>query len=225
MWDRRSILRPAAVQGARAFTIVELLVVFAIVVILIGAILVGGPRLIDKARAQTTQTLLATVDSAIEEFKREQTENPTLTAARQRDGAGGWVRYTARYGAYPPDELEVFTCKGLRGSAKASTYSLAVGRGSVFPGISSASDGYDAMVFYTDGDADPRLEHRDLAAMILAIEMFSPKAKMILDGIPAGQRSPGAIDSSTGEPGQFLDRNGDDEWTPEEDLQIRYIVD
>ncbi|MFQ5591514.1 MAG: type II secretion system protein [Phycisphaerae bacterium] len=220
------IVKRCSLRGSPAFTLIELLAVFAIVLILISAILVGGPRLIDKARARTTESLLRVVDSAVDEFRREQTENPSIVSVKQHSATGNWVSYERRYGRYPPDELEVFTAQGLPGSAQ--SYSLAVGKASVIPAPAEGNGAYAPMRFYTGGDSKPELEHRDLAAMILAIEMFSPKAAVILDHIPESQRSPGVLDE-TGKPIQFLDRNGDGEWAADVaadlDLQIRYIVD
>ncbi len=222
------ILQPPIGGGARAFTLIELLAVFAIILVLISAILVGGPRLIGKARTRTTESLLRVVESAIEEFKREQTEKPTLVSAKQRAAAGAWVWYEKRYGKYPPDELEVFTSQGLPGSAPPPPNgSLALARASVLP--TGEGEGYDEMTFYNGGGSKPETEHRDLAAMVLAIEMFSPKATMILDHIPASGRSRGAVNPTDGNPAQFLDRNADNLWTEDADtdpdVQIRYIVD
>ena len=50
---------------------------------------------------------------------------------------------------------------------------------------------YGTMLFHTDGLTGEQAaeEHRDLAAMLLAIEMFSESAGGMLDGIPSSYRS------------------------------------
>jgi hypothetical protein len=77
------------------------------------------------------------------------------------------------------------------------------------------------MKFHGGAGADPVFEHRDLAAMILAIETLSESAASILSQIPERNRVAGPQLNNA--PAQFLDRppNG---WSPD-DHQIRYIVD
>ena len=89
--------------------------------------------------------------------------------------------------------------------------------------------GYPTMRFATDLDAgDSAEEHRDLAAMILTIELYGDASTAILDQIDDRYRTDGAYDASTGKKvlTQYLDRDGVvDEFDPAEDHQIRYIVD
>jgi type II secretory pathway pseudopilin PulG len=203
---------------------VELLIVIIVIGILFGSILVAASSLIGKSKERNTQSVLQVVADAVEEFKREQTARPTIT----RNAA-----YKARYGLYPPDELEVFTAAGVPVPSPLPvgvqpTGNLAVPRGSVmFP-----SEYPDAMRFYTDNtDADAK-EHRDLAAMIVAIESYGDASAAVLAKIPDRNRSAGVLTSDNKkEPAQFLDRPaGINAPTPNgswdaDDLQIRYILD
>ncbi len=200
---------------ACAFTLIELLVVIAIITVLLGAIFAASTTIIDRSRSNATQTVLSVVRDACEQFKREQKSNPTLT---RRDA------YHKRYGEYPPDELEVFANPSpyyptLPGWPEAG---FAGGNATIIP------PEFPGMKFYTKTltPAEQAVEHRDLAAMILAIELFGQESKSILDQIPERNRSAGALnDRSPPQPSQFLDRNGNDSWDAADDLQIRYILD
>ena len=184
-----------------AFTLIELLVVMGIIVILIGAVMVAGTTLIKRSKSRATGAMLTVVRDAVEQFAREQKDNPTLT----RTKIGG-SSYSDRFGFFPPDELE-----WLHG----------IGRGNVEP----APDTFNDMLFYAESPtaAATALEHRDLAAMILAIELFGDESRDILDSIPAQNRSSGALDAN-GDPAQFLDRDKSGNWDPD-DHPIRYIID
>ena len=122
----QSITGPRRSRRAAGFTIIELLVVFAVIAILVSAVLVGGTTVLTKARVRNTKAVLQVVRDALEEYKRER---PMIIAAHQPATGGGRVRYSVRYGEYPPDEVEVFTNVGLPGSTAGG--SLAPG-GAVF---------------------------------------------------------------------------------------------
>ncbi len=215
---------PFAIRHS-ALTMVELLIVIIVIGILISSILVASSSLIGKSKERNTQAVLQVVADAVEEFKREQTANPTISRNKE---------YKRRYGLYPPDELEVFADKPYGvpvPTGTAPTGSLATPTGSaIFP-----APPYEKMHFYTDGDcSDPvcrSKEHRDLAAMIVAIESLGDASASILARVPDRNRSAGALDG-IGNPSQFLDRPKnlkdppDDQWSDTgEDLQIRYILD
>ena len=143
-------------QPARtAFTMVELLVVVAVIAILLGAILAGGSALISKAKARDTRALFLTLTLAVEQFKDD------APAAK----VGGYI---TRYANYPPDELEVFsTADGIPSG------------GSLVPTGARLEDGSDAS-FTSPLNA---VEHRDVKAMALAARLFSAGAAEILDQV------------------------------------------
>ena len=203
-------------RGAPAFTLVELLVVLVIITILVSAVLVGSTTLINRARSKKTELALQIVREAVEEFEREQTARPTITRVRQGAGSNE-VRYGDRYGLYPPDELELFTEVGLPGSSPAAG-SLAVGHSKSRPVVvvpaPSGGQGYPQMQFHPA--ADQEFEHRDLAALVLTIEMFGDASSTILEKLPDEYRVPGA---------QFLDRDDNEKWDPETDQEIYHLVD
>jgi hypothetical protein len=82
------------------------------------------------------------------------------------------------------------------------------------------------MRFYKNGTADDAVEHRDMLAMVVAIETLSESASAILDRIPDKNRSAGALSADGTTPALFLDRPGGTTgaWDPN-DHQIRYILD
>ena len=132
------------------------------------------------------------------------------------------VRYRSRYGEYPPDETEVFTDKGLFGSTTGR--SLAPGQASFVPAPAESGPGYDPMAFYTSGNPNAALEHRDLAAMIIAVQQLTETAAAMLDKLPESNWSPGILDAD-GNPLQFLDVDDNNTWDPGVDQQVRFIVD
>lgn len=216
-------LRARGRDRRSAFTMIELLVVMAIIAILAGAVVVGATFVVNKARSRQTESILGVVNMALEEFKREQTANPTLTRARQV-GANGLLLYRDRYGLYPPDELEVFTKAGLPGATTGGT--LAIGGATVVPGLTSAGTKYEPMTYYIDDPPEARREHRDVVAMVLAITMFGDASRSVLDDLPESNRvpSPRSADDS-GKPGRFLDRDGNGTWEPEQDEELWHIKD
>lgn len=187
----------------RALTIIELLVVISIIAVLISVISVASSTLIGKSRASNSRGLLEVVSTAIQQFKAER---PAVLKQN----------YLKRYGPYPPDELEVF----VAGAANpVATNSIAPGGATIEP-----PPPYQAMKFFAADATQAAMEHRDLAAMIIAIETLTQEAASILDKVPDRNRAPGPLDTSNPpRPTQFLDR------TPagwdENDLQVRYIVD
>jgi len=206
-------------------------VVFVIIAILISSVLVASTHLIEKTRTRNTESVLKVVQDALEEFKRE---SPPIVKAKQMNPAGKYLQYSTRYGSYPPDELEVFTKFGLPHSDPAQSFSLTPRgpatssgpgkRPSVVPAPASAGTGYPPMQFYTAGNDKIDHEHRDLAAMILAINLYSPSAAEMLGHLADSNWSDGALDP-LGNPAQFLDIDGKGNWDAGEDMQIRYIVD
>ncbi len=192
---------------------VELLIVVAVIGILAGALLVAGSAVIDNAKATKTQFMLGIVRDAVEQFRMEQTDRPTLTKS---------IAYQKRYGVYPPDELEVFTALGVPyGNA---LYSRAVGKHEVMPGPAN-NVLFGNMTFQVDGldPAAQSLEHRDLAALTLSIGMFSDAGSAMLEKIPASHwRTP--VDPAD-TPLQFLNRDDNENYDAGVDQEIRHLLD
>jgi Tfp pilus assembly protein PilE len=220
-------VRSLAVAARTALTMVELLIVMVVIAILVGSILAASSTFLNKSRTNNTQAVLNVVADAIEQFKRDQTAKPTITAWRYVPPPPDLpVKYSDRYGLYPPDELEVFTLAGVPGCKGAACISLAVGGAAVAPPLATGSK-YEPMKFYTAGNPKPELEHRDLAAMIVTLELLNEAATSILDRLPDRNRTAGAL-GSDGKPSLFLERSKDKDgkWDPRgDDHQIRYIVD
>ncbi len=213
--NARSSLRPG-------FTLIELMVVIGIIVVLIAAVVTGGSALMERARVSSTRATMEVVSTAIDQFAREE---PPLTKSRQRDGSNNLFTYADRFGVYPPDALGLFSDEGLTGDS-ATGRSLAPGGATVVPDPTSAQ--YPPLSYTRSEDLAPaelQLEHRDIAAMWLAIHLYSPAGREILSQIPKKHLAEGAIDS-TGKPAQFLDRDGDGQWSGGgDDLAIPWIVD
>lgn len=205
----------------RGMTLIELLIVIVIIGVLVSAVMVASTSLIRKSKTRNTQAVLQIVADAAEQFKRSETEKPTITKH---------ARYKARYGLYPPDELEVFTNAGVPGPpTMPATGNLSMPTGSV---IVPSPSPFPPMRFYVDGSADDAMEHRDIAAMIVAIESQGGEAATLLEKISDRNRSAGVINPNTKNPAQFLDRPPGINATPPpngtwdaNDLQIRYILD
>ena len=70
MQYRHTINTVAGRRARDAFTLVELLVVMAIMAILFSAVIVGGPALIDKTKANSTRAVLDLVDQALEQARQ-----------------------------------------------------------------------------------------------------------------------------------------------------------
>ncbi len=206
--------RRAIVRFARAFTLIELLVVITIIIILLGSVLVAGNAMLGRAKIRNTRAVLHLVDSALDEFQRQK---PSILGASQATATGGMVLYRDRYGNYPPDETEMFTPEGLPGSTGGS---LSVGMAEFVPAPTAGST-YPAMRFYTAGNARSEFEHRDLIAMVLAIEMYCEPAAMILSRVPDSNRWDGLFDSR-GDPLQFLEdaNSADQMWNRTVDRQL-----
>jgi hypothetical protein len=82
------------------------------------------------------------------------------------------------------------------------------------------------MRFFADGSALDVLEHRDLAAMVVAIETLTESAASILGHLPERNRIAAILDPTTRAPGQFLDRQtGTVGSFDADDHEVRLIVD
>lgn len=210
-------------------TLIELLVVIVIITILFGSILVATAGVRDRARVNATRTVLQLTQDAVEEFQREQKRRPTIVNARR--GTPNPAPYATRYGEYPPDELEIFSLRGLPGAPgwqNSNNWSLAPSGAVVMPGPDAQKWG--PMRYYTDADVTKNaVEHRNLSAMIVAIELLGDASAVYLSNIPERYRVAGVLDDR-GDPALFIDRPPDLAQDPNGtwdsgDHQIRWIVD
>jgi len=222
MWPGFSTRVPHRLKtGAtpRAFSLIELLVVIVIITVLLGAVVTVGRGVVNKGQLRDTEAMLKVVRQAVDQFHDE----APLAGVSQPAGGGDRVFYTARYGNYPPDELEVFTVLGLPDSSPPGG-SLAPGRAEMEPSPEEPNT-YPNMKFHNQitTEQDYALEHRDQAAMLLAIRLFSDRASSILDAISPRFWSDGAVDRD-GKPIQYLDR-GKKKGFDSDDEQIRWLVD
>ncbi len=203
-----------------AFTLIELLVVMVIMTVLVSSVLVASSALITRSKISNTQALLALVEQSIEAFEREQRAQPTIARVIQGP-PGDRVRYTERYGHFPPDELEVFTAEGLPGAGSAGK-SIAPGGALIYPEPPYASMQFDRRSLDRNTAAD---EHRDIAALFVAIQLFGKESKTLLDRVQDRYWINGPTEGPPEEiPTLFLDRDESGNWT-EGDLRIRFLVD
>jgi len=86
-----------APRARSAFTLIELMVVVAVIAVLIGAIIGIGASVIAGGRARDTEAMLKTIELAVTQFQQDAP-------------LAGVPNYNTRYADdYPPDELEAFT--------------------------------------------------------------------------------------------------------------------
>ena len=185
--------------GPPAFTLVELLLVMAILVVLIGAVITVGRSQIAKGKVRETQTVLSTLQSAAQQFAAEK----PLSKVRG---------YVARYGDYPPDELDGFLkSKGIPGSKAPPDTD-----GRIAPG------GSDLKV--PDNNKLENVRNGDIKAFALAVRLFSREGAATLDRIPSKYRAP-AVKDASGTPAEFLHHGTDDAFKTGQDEPLDYFVD
>lgn len=165
-------LRPA--HRARAFTLVEILVVIAIIGILLAIVFKGGTALVENARKRDTQALLAKLDLAIDEYRRE-VDTSRIPQAMQV------------FNNVPPDDLRVFETAAQPQPPTIGGCDLRMRNQGKFLLGGSAIANLNGLFDARDSDGRVKnadhLLHADIRALVLAIRLNSPKAKVILDSI------------------------------------------
>lgn len=169
----RTASRTAGPRGPRAaaprrcgFSLVEILVVIAILGVLMALIFKGGSALIDGARSKDTLALMARLDQAANTF---QSEKPYHRVPY----------YADRYGDFPSDELGIFSSDSAHWPAPKPPV----------PGIHVVPNGAalsvaPAETSRTRADANLGLApRRAVQAFILSVRQASPSASVILDGV------------------------------------------
>jgi prepilin-type N-terminal cleavage/methylation domain-containing protein len=176
-----------------AFTLVELLLVMAILVVLISALIVVGRSQIAKGKAREAHTMLSTLQSAAQQFAAEK----PLSKVKG---------YAARYGDYPPDELDGF----LKGVGI-----LGSGGALVVPG------GTDLKI---PSNKIENVRNGDIKAFALAVRLYSQEGAATLDRIPSKYRAP-AVKDASGTPLEFLHHGDGNTFKTGQDVPLDYFVD
>lgn len=182
--DRTGRLRGTSVRRVRtaqpAFTLVEILVVLAIIGILLGIVFKGGSVLVENSRKRETEALLKKLDLALDEYSREVDTSRIPSAKNVFNGA-------------PPDDLRVFVGDDdLAGGNKVivggcplrmrNGGSFYLGRSTRVTDLKGLSDEREPATGRLKKVTHP-LVHGDIRAMVLAMRLYSPKAKAILDTV------------------------------------------
>jgi prepilin-type N-terminal cleavage/methylation domain-containing protein len=193
-----------------AFTLIELVIVVAIIALLISVLVKVGGSAITRSKISQTRAVMQVIQTAIDQYKSE--------APLAKIVYDGRRLYQDRYGNYPPDELEGFTSAGtswgLPHDSGPQTVSIAPGyrQGAVNPNISIGGSALNS--------AGPPIQHADIKAMVLAITLYSPTASSILDQLGGQYRR---VEKTRDE---FLDRDGSMTATAATDDQmLTYYVD
>jgi prepilin-type N-terminal cleavage/methylation domain-containing protein len=146
------------------FTLIEMLVVVAVLALLIGMAFRGATAMTESAKVRETEGLFLALSQAMDAYKLE---------VKQSRAAGGKV--AALYNGAPPDDLRVFTQAGV--NLGGTVVSMVAGN-PIVPNVTEPRDATAGSL------TDPGLrKHGDVRAMVLAMRLRSPKASEILDGI------------------------------------------
>jgi prepilin-type N-terminal cleavage/methylation domain-containing protein len=160
--------------GRRAgFSLAEMLVVIAIIGILLAVVFRGGSALLRSSKARDTEALLAKLNLALDEYRREVDHSRIPNSM-------------ALFNKFPPDDLRVFDASSVTPAIVGGCSIRMRNTGQFIVEGSSVSD--------PDRLLDPRgsdgslqnpgeLLHADIRAMVLSMRLFSPKASKILDSI------------------------------------------
>lgn len=163
-------------RARSAFTLIELMVVVAVIAVLIGAIIGIGASVIAGGKARDTEALLKAIETAVQQFQQEAP-------------FAGVPNYNTRYADdYPPDELEAFTKDNDFG-------------GELFDNV---SPGGADLVFQWSPSSLGEVQYRDIKAMSLAISLYNPEACSILERIDNRFRR--LETNISGDPLEYLDR-------------------
>ncbi len=186
-----------------AFTLIELVIVIAIVALLISVLVRVGGSAITSSRVNETRAVMETLNLAIEQFASESTFGKISYSA-----GGDQVRiYDERFGSNPPDELEGFDqgfgIPGRVGVPATDRFLVTEPATLTLLNVTNVSE----------------VQNADIKAMVLAIRLYSDAASSILDKIP------GRYQRVAGD--EFLDRDGmNTGGMPDpDDVVLTYYVD
>ncbi len=163
--DATSNSRSLSIRSSgRAFTLIEILVVVAVLAILIGMAFRGATAMTESAKVRETEGLLQALTQAIDAYK--------LEVGQSRAGGGA---VAVLYNGSPPDDWRVFT---FAGANLAGNVVKMVSGNPVLPDLTETRDATSGAMTSPNGRS-----HGDVRAMVLAMRLRSPKASEILDGI------------------------------------------
>ncbi|MCA9253790.1 MAG: type II secretion system protein [Phycisphaerales bacterium] len=147
-------------RRASGFSLVELLVVLAILSLLIGMAFKGISSVTESAKVRETEGLFGALKQAVESYE--------LEANQSR--AGGNV--AQRYQKLPPDDMSLF----VNGAMASGTVVVKDTGEPPFTPLDPRDASTGALTAFAHN-------HGDVRAMLLAMRLRSPKASEILDGI------------------------------------------
>jgi len=158
-------------EAAAGFTLVEILVVIAIIGILLSIVFKGGSALVENARKRDTEALLNKLNLALDEYRREVDTSRIPYAKNIFNGA-------------PPDDLRVFygTTVTVGGCPVQMRNTGAILQNGTPVSANALVDSRNTSTGQLSDPTAP-LIHGDIRAMVLGIRLNSPKANAILKSI------------------------------------------
>ena len=188
--NNSKILAPNRKRRRSAFSLVEMLVVLAVLALLIGMAFKGATAMTDSGKVRETEGLIASLMQAIDAYKLE---------VKQSRASGGNVGLL--YNGSPPDDLDVFSVSGATiGTDPPINVRLAAGNPDINDIVLNWTDPRNSGAGTVNSPGD--FHHGDVRAMVLAMRLRSPKASEILDGINAKYR---VKDDAVFDPGDDTD--------------------
>ena len=199
--DSSRTLRNPQSTIRNGFTLIEIMVVIAIIVTLLGAFIVVGRTVIERGKEKETSALLQKLDMAAKEFE-------------SKKPLGKMRGYISRYENYAADELDGFSSNVMLPVPNASR-----------SGYLSPSNA-ELMINNTQAtDASiAGMKYGDIKAFALAVRLFSDTGGAILDEVASKYRKAAAKDN-LGTITEYLDRNGNNTFDAGIDEPLDYFVD
>ena len=94
-----------AERRAAAFTLVELLVVIAVIGVIVAVLLAVGTHVLDRQKATNTRSIMTTVRLALDQFATEDPLRGNYDNPKMRDSSGNLI-IGRTFGPYPPYQLK-----------------------------------------------------------------------------------------------------------------------